>query len=81
MGTSTLLQTGQSLYVPPLVVRTPLPSLAATATSASTWTDTPESSLPSDTPTEASISTSTNTPIPSDTPSDFSTDTPVPTVP
>ncbi len=83
MGNSTLLHSGQILYVPPWAALNPLPT--ATAIPTSTLTDTPESSLPSETPTEPSISTSTDTPIATDVPTatpiptDIPTDTPMPT--
>jgi LysM repeat protein len=65
MGSSTILHTGQTLYVPPwAVVHTPLPTIPALFTP--TPTNTPETSLPSVTPFGL-----TETPIPP-------TDIPVP---
>jgi LysM repeat protein len=75
LGTSTLLHTGQLIYVPPWAPLPPLPT--------SILTNMPTPSLPSSTPMEASTSTATDTLIPaaSDTPVEVPTDTPIPTSP
>jgi LysM repeat protein len=63
MGNSTLLHVGQKLYVPPWAKRIPSPTFPAPVT----LTATPETGLPSETPTEASTSTPTDLPVPTAT--------------
>jgi LysM repeat protein len=77
LGNSTLLHTGQILHVPPWATLMPLPTAIATETPTDALTDTPEPSLPSDTPTEPATSMPTDTPIPTEAP----TETPVPSTP
>jgi LysM repeat protein len=76
MSASTLLHTGQILYVPPWAPQFPTPT--ATAIPFSTETSTPSSGLPSDTPTLLSPNTPTDSPVPapSDTPVEVPTETP-----
>jgi LysM repeat protein len=73
MGNSTLLRTGQTLYVPPWAP-IPSPTIPAVATLTGIPTNTPDSSLPSDTPIY--IPSDTPVPVPSDTPVEIPTDTP-----
>ena len=65
LGSSTVLHTGQILYVPPGGQLFPSPTFPLFLTPSDTPVVSPTSSLPSDTPTE--IPTSTD--VPSDTPS------------
>jgi LysM repeat protein len=82
MGQSTLLHTGQKLYVPPGATRTPSPTLTGiptitptvtilpsnTPAASATGTPTPSASLtPSDTPTGTATDTQTPSPSPTDT--------------
>jgi LysM repeat protein len=73
MGSSTLLHTGQRLYVPPWAARTPIPTITGVETPVGTMTNTPEAGLPTDTPTEIPTAVPTDTPLP------LPSDTPVPT--
>jgi LysM repeat protein len=83
MGSSTLLQTGQILYVPPWASRTPSPTAPGVEIPTATLTNTPELSLPSDTPTEVptNVPTETLPPAASDTPVEIPTETLTPTTP
>lgn len=78
LGSSTLLHTGQILYVPPWEPIILYPTIVGTAIPFSTATDTPEPGPPSDTPTPFLTNTPSNTfvPVPSDTPMEVPTDTP-----
>ncbi len=67
---------GQQLYVPPWAA-TPLPTIPAAATPTFLPTNTPETSLPSDTPVPTDTLFPTDIPVPTETP--FPTDIPVPT--
>lgn len=80
LGSSTLLHTGQLLYVPPWPPLTTLPATLIVIPPIHARTDTSVPCLPSDTPTEPSISTPTDTLIPaaSDTPVEVPTDTAIP---
>jgi LysM repeat protein len=83
MGSSTLLRTGQKLYLPPWAPRFPSPTAPVVVIPTELPTNTPDASLPSDTPTEAptSIPTDTPVPVPSDTPAEIPTNTPEFTIP
>ena len=74
MGNSTLLHTGQIIYVPPWASLIPSSTVPSMFTSTPIPTNTPVPSLPSDTPTEASLGTLTDTPT--DTPVPAASDTP-----
>ena len=75
MGGSTLLHTGQKLYVPPWATRTSSPTVTGIPTSTSTAT-----ASPSNTPMPSATGkpTPSATPIPSDTPTGTATDTQTP---
>jgi LysM repeat protein len=83
MGSSTLLRSGQKLYIPPWAPRVPSPTAPALPTSTELPTNTPDTSLPSDTPTDVptSIATDTPVPVPTDTPVIVPTDTLEPSIP
>jgi LysM repeat protein len=71
LGNSTLLHTGQRLYVPFLATRTPSPLPLIPATPTGALTNTPDiSSLPSITPSDTPIPAASDTPveIPTETP-------------
>jgi LysM repeat protein len=84
LGASTLLHTGQLIYVPPWLPRPATPTMPGLILP----TSTPVPDLPSNTPSETltiipstSIPTDTSIPVPSDTPVELPTATPVPTTP
>ena len=62
MRTSTLLRTGQILYVPPWAPLAPLPIEPIVVIPTYTLTDTPVPIIPSDTPTAAAVPTDTQVP-------------------
>ncbi|MGB8215291.1 MAG: LysM peptidoglycan-binding domain-containing protein [Anaerolineales bacterium] len=79
MGDSTLLHTGQALYVPPWAMHTPTPTVPGLTTPTSAPVYTPYPTLPSDTPYPT---LPTNTPyptLPTNTPPEISTNTPIET--
>jgi len=83
LGGSTLLHTGQLLYVPPWLPRPATPTALGLIFPTSTPAYTPIPSLPSNTlpPTFTSMPTDTLNPAPSDTPAEGPTATPIPTTP
>ena len=83
MNSSTLLNTGKALYVPPWAPTAPSPTIPGVVLPTGTFTDTPESSTPSDTPELVPTDIPTDTPVPvaSDTPVEVSTDTLIPSTP
>lgn len=85
--TSSLIRTGQRLYVPPWATRTPSPTLSGTPTPTvtplhtPTWTPSPPTpSLPTATSSPTATSTSTFTPTFTFTASDLPTATPSPSM-
>lgn len=78
LGTSTLIITGQSLYVPN--VPTISPTITTTPTISLTPSPTQTSTQVTPSPTSTASPTSTSTPTPTDTPTPTSTFTPLPTL-
>jgi LysM repeat protein len=83
MGSSILLKVGQKFFVPPWPPLYSSPTPPIVIPPIVTSTNTPEPSLPSNTPTEAPTSNPTDTPVfvASDTPIEIPTDTLMPTIP
>jgi LysM repeat protein len=71
LGSSTLLQVGQRIYVPPWAAHTPTPTLPWIVTPVDTLTSTPEITTPTVEPTQTP--TSVPTEIPSETPTEIPT--------
>ncbi len=70
MGSTTLLQVGKTIYVPPWAPHTPTPVFPGGDTPTYVPTDTLSNFTPPDTPTETSteVPPNTETPLPSETP-------------